>query len=44
MSDLPSPQDAKASEPVTDVDQEREPTPQGRTGDPEGLVMDDEEE
>ena len=36
-SDLPRPQDADASEPVTDVDQEVEPTPQGRVGDPAGL-------
>ena len=37
MPDVPSPQDASADEPVTDVDQEREPTPQGRADDtPEG--------
>ena len=42
-SDLPTPQDADASEPVTDVDQEIEPTPQGRVDDDEGLVIDEEE-
>lgn len=31
MPDTPRPQDASADEPVTDVDQERPPTPQGRT-------------
>ena len=44
MHDLPHPQDADPSEPVTDVDQEIDPTPQGRVGDSDGLVMDDEEE
>ena len=41
--DLPRPQDADPSEPVTDVDQEVEPTPQGRVGDEDGLVTDEEE-
>lgn len=40
MPDLPNPQDVSASEPVTVVDQETPPTPQGRVGDPEGLTMD----
>ena len=44
MPDLPRPQDAEPTEPVTDVDQEIDPTPQGRVGDPDGLVDDDEEE
>ena len=33
MPDTPRPQDASASEPVTDADQETPPTPQGRADD-----------
>lgn len=37
MPDVPSPQDASADDPVTEVDQEKPPTPQGRADDtPEG--------
>lgn len=43
MPDTPHPQDADADEPVTDADQVEEPTPQGRVGDPGGLVIDEDE-
>ena len=34
MSDVPRPQDATADQPVTEVSEEKEPTPQGRADDP----------
>ena len=33
MPDVPSPQDVSADKPVTEVDQENAPTPQGRADD-----------
>lgn len=41
MSDVPSPQDASPSEPVTDVSEETEPTPQGRADDDTDVRDDD---
>ena len=41
MPDTPHPQDAKASEPVTDVDQENDPTTQGRADDDTDVRDDD---
>ncbi|MGB3543262.1 hypothetical protein [Rubrivirga sp.] len=41
MPDVPSPQDASADEPVTDVDQKDAPTPQGRADDDTDVHDDD---
>ena len=41
MPDVPSPQDASADDPVTQVDQERPPTPQGRADDDSDVRDDD---
>ena len=41
MPDVPSPQDASADEPVTDVDQERPPTEHGRADDDTDVRDDD---
>ena len=41
MPDVPSPQDASADEPVTDVDQKDAPTPQGRADDDTDVRDDD---
>ena len=41
MPDVPSPQDASADEPVTEVDQEKAPTPQGRADDDTDVRDDD---
>jgi hypothetical protein len=41
MPDPKRPQDATASEPVTDVDQKDDPTPQGRADDDDDVRADD---
>ena len=41
MSDTKRPQDASADEPVTDVDQENDPTTQGRADDDTDVRDDD---
>ncbi len=41
MPDVPSPQDASADDPVTEVDQETAPTPQGRADDDSDVRDDD---
>lgn len=41
MPDTPTPQDTSADEPVTDVGQEKDPTPQGRSDDDSDVRDDD---
>ena len=41
MPDVPSPQDASADDPVTEVDQKKDPTPQGRADDDTDVRDDD---
>ena len=41
MPDTPRPQDVSASQPVTEVDQENDPTPQGRADDDTDVRDDD---
>lgn len=41
MPDLPHPQDADPSQPVTEVDQKNAPTPQGRADDDTDVRDDD---